>query len=279
MNRFRPDAVADPHRPGWTLTFHDEFDGPTIDRTKWSTDYLSPNQGEAAVVDEALELRDSLLRIKLDKRETFIEQDRTHKRYDYTSGCINTQLGPRFAQQYGWWEIRSRMPSGSGIHSAFWLMPADDSYGPLVEEGGTRESVNESYEIDIFEQLGRDPHTINMVSHHGRKSGLSTFDLAKPRSDDVDFSKDFHTVALEWTPTELIWHLDGEPVHRSAKPPHSPFYIIINLYIGCGWTGDIDPDLTYPRYFEIDYVRVYQRTKEQQLEQMEEEAVAAAPMC
>ena len=30
MNRFRPDAESDPHKPGWTLTFNDEFDGEKL---------------------------------------------------------------------------------------------------------------------------------------------------------------------------------------------------------------------------------------------------------
>ena len=39
-------------------------------------------------------------------------------------------------------------------------------------------------------------------------------------------------------------------------------FILLALFQYSGWIGDVDPNLTYPRDFEIDYVRVYARESE-----------------
>jgi hypothetical protein len=35
------DSASSTEKPGWTLTFHDEFDGPRLDGTKWDDHYWS----------------------------------------------------------------------------------------------------------------------------------------------------------------------------------------------------------------------------------------------
>ena len=36
-------------------------------------------------------------------------------------------------------------------------------------------------------------------------------------------------------------------------------FVLIALFQYSGWIGTIDPELVYPKDFEIDYVRVYKR--------------------
>ena len=57
--------------------------------------------------------------------------------YAYTSGLITTR--GTFAQQYGVFEARARMPKGRGLWSCLWLLPAPSGWPP---------------EIDIAEILG-----------------------------------------------------------------------------------------------------------------------------
>ena len=36
-------------------------------------------------------------------------------------------------------------------------------------------------------------------------------------------------------------------------------FILLALFQYSGWIGEVDPDMIYPRDFEVDYVRVYAR--------------------
>jgi hypothetical protein len=36
-------------------------------------------------------------------------------------------------------------------------------------------------------------------------------------------------------------------------------FVLLALFQYSGWIGNVDANLTYPRDFEIDYVRVYAR--------------------
>lgn len=39
-------------------------------------------------------------------------------------------------------------------------------------------------------------------------------------------------------------------------------FVLMALFQYSGWTGKVDPNMTYPKDFEIDYVRVYARDSE-----------------
>jgi len=56
------------------------------------------------------------------------------------------------------------------------------------------------------------------------------------------------------------WYLDGKVVKTYKGPtPQEKMFILMALFQYAGWIGEIDPNLTYPRDFEVDYVRVYAR--------------------
>src|SRR3712207_8253598 len=60
-----------------------------------------------------------------------------------------TTLFRSFAQEYGRFELRGRLPAGQGLWPAFWLLPVDTSWPP---------------EIDVMEGLGSEPTTVYMRS-------------------------------------------------------------------------------------------------------------------
>ena len=50
--------------------------------------------------------------------------------------------------------------------------------------------------------------------------------------------------------------LDGEVIATCTGPtPQERMFILVALFQYCGWIGEIDPNMTYPRDLEIDYVR------------------------
>jgi beta-glucanase (GH16 family) len=115
-------------------------------------------------------------------------------------------------------------------------------------------------EIDIIEQQGR--YVGDAASHvdlnvHFTKDGHS-----RP-TVNIDASKEFHVWAIEWQERRIDWYLDGMVISTYKGPtPQEKMFILMALFQYSGWIGDVDPNMTYPRDFEVDCVRVYARDTE-----------------
>jgi beta-glucanase (GH16 family) len=75
----------------------------------------------------------------------------------------------------------------------------------------------------------------------------------------------FHVWAMEWKEGQVVWYLDGKVIRTYKGPtPQEKMFILMALFQYSSvpsWTDKIDPDMKYPRDFEIDYVRAYKREK------------------
>ncbi len=233
-------AAEKADRPGWKLTFRDEFDGDTLNSGKWNPNDPAGrerNRELQAYVADAFEVRDGVLRVKADKREAFYDG----KQRAYTSGMMTT-LG-KFSQEHGRFEIRCRVPKGEGMWPAFWLLPEPRGWPP---------------EIDVLEILGHEPNKVHMTHHfrdeqrkHRSRGGSWT---------GPDFSAGFHEFAVEWSPEAIIWFVDGVERFRSDKSiPHGKMFLLVNLAVGGNWPGAPDEKTQLPAAFEVDYVRVYEK--------------------
>ncbi len=226
-----------------TLSFFDDFE--TLDRNVWNTFQSQPaiiNGELQAYVPESFELNpEGGLRIKTEKKPY------TYKSItqEWTSGQMTT-FGS-FSQTYGYFEIRAKFTKGNGLWPAFWLLARDLWWPP---------------EIDIFEFLGRDPLSAYQTVHWKDQDGNREY-KAK-RTTGIDFTKDYHTFAIDWSPGLIIYYIDGkETVRREgAMVPAKPMYMIVNTAVGKpgGWCGG--PDETTPKvsYYDIDYIRVFKYT-------------------
>jgi beta-glucanase (GH16 family) len=219
----------------WQLTFSDDFDQQSLDRSTWALG--SPwvpepfDQGELQhYVADALHVGKGHLRIVA-----------TRDAGEYRSGIVSTHAS--FAQQYGRFEIRCRLPAGQGLWPAFWLLPAN-AFGPP--------------EIDVLEALGHEPNAVYM-NVHWREKGKHRQAIGKHVGPD--FTQDFHTFAVEWDQEQLVWFVDGVERHRVVgHSPHGPMYVLANLAVGGNWPGAPDASTPFPATFAIDSIRVYQST-------------------
>jgi beta-glucanase (GH16 family) len=238
---FSVSALAGPaNKPGWKLTFDDEFDGTTLDLTKWTPQDpwgRERNQELQAYVKDAFKVENGILTITAEKRHaTYDGKDR-----EYTSGMMNT-LG-KFSQCYGRFEIRCRLPSGRGLWPAFWMLPDPRSWPP---------------EIDVLEVLGHEPAKVYMTHHflndqHEHKSHGGSW-------VGPDFSKEFHEFAVEWSPERIVWYVDGVERYRSEDSiPNTKMYLLVNLAVGGKWPKAPDEKTHFPARMEVDYVRVYEK--------------------
>ena len=220
-----------------TQTFADEFDGTSLDRSIWSTNYTNvlvnlPGELQSYTPD-TISIRNGRLQISADRRSI--------DGYHYTSGVITT-FGS-FSQAYGYFEIRARLPIGSGLWPALWMLPAEKSWPP---------------EIDIVEFLGRDMTKIWSTYHWLDANGGHQKDGAETLA--TNWASDFHTFSLQWRPELLVWYIDGREVKR-IQGPHvtsAPMFLLANLAIGGEWAGAPNASTKFPALFEIDYIRAYQ---------------------
>ncbi len=233
---------ADPPGTGWALVFSDDFNGTALDTNKWNTCYWWNLSGctNAATGEiqwyqpDNIIVQNGRLRLRAQKRKM--------NRYSYTSGMIATDN--KFAFQYGYAEIRAKLPKGKGFFPAFWLAPVQRNVWPP--------------EIDVMEYLGVDPNRVHMTLHYSTNSGhhSSASNWAGP-----DFSANYHTFAVQWNPKRIVWYVDGVERKRyevAANIPALPMQIIANLAIAAAWTNT-PPDATtpFPSYYDIDYIRVW----------------------
>jgi beta-glucanase (GH16 family) len=186
--------------------------------------------------------------------------------YQYTSSKIWTQGIENW--KYGKFEMRAKLPSGTGTWPAFWMMPQTSAYGGWPNSG----------EIDIMEHVGYEPnknhgtvHTNRFWGSYGR-GGSTTSLITSGQLTSIDALNEFHTYAIIWNETKIEWYFDGMLYATVAFNPRTPlqtsidwpfdqrFYLILNLAIGGDWGGarGVDQNI-FPTKFVIDYVRVYQQ--------------------
>lgn len=239
LDDLQPHPTSQPNalnKAGWQLVFNDEFEGDSLDRSKWNTEYWWGRINEPELqyyVDDAFMVSDGTLKIQADRRKVANK--------NYTSGVI-TSLD-KFSFKYGYVEIRAKVPNGRGLWPAFWLLST---------------IRNDRNEIDVFEVIGHDPHTVYLTTHFRDNNGDPAFVQGKYRGHD--FSEDFYTYAVEWTPTSIIWYVDGVERHReTVRVPQQSLYILANLAVGGKWPGNPDGKTQFPANYTIDYIRVYQR--------------------
>jgi beta-glucanase (GH16 family) len=239
---------APPGTPsGWAMTFSDEFDGTSLDLTKWITTYpfgYRTNNDEVEwYVDNAQVVANGALKL-VAKHET------AHTGYPYSSGMICSYN--KFSQSYGYFEARMKIPAGRGLWPAFWICPYPSVWPP---------------EIDVMENLGYDPSLIYMTSHYSANypsAGEPYGGSYQGTYGGTNFSTSFHRFGVEWSSTAIVWYVDGVERYRvTQKVPvlgqgFTGMYMIANLAVGGSWAGDPDPTL-FPTQLEIDYIRAFKR--------------------
>jgi beta-glucanase (GH16 family) len=159
------------------------------------------------------------------------------------------------AHAYGRFEARIRIPRGQGLWPAFWMLGANIGSVGWPQCG----------EIDIMENIGREPAIVHGTAHGPGYSGGNGIGAPDTLSQGA-FADDFHVYAVSWQPQEVVWSVDGHVYHRltPANLPagtqwvyNQPFFLLLNVAVGGSWPGDPDSTTTFPQHMVVDYVRVY----------------------
>jgi len=244
---FSPPSVDKPgplDLTGYRVTFSEEFDklsvspwGPTtrwIAHTPWNGDFgdarfADPQPGFPFTIDNGI------LRIEARKG--------ADGRWESGLLAGHDLKGNGFAQQYGYFEMRAKLPPGKGVWPAFWLM-------------GT-ERARYAVEVDVMEYYGHDPRALHSVYH------VWSMDKIYPERHvpyvtrlETDLTDDYHRFGVMIEARWTTFYLDGTPYWRIATPPEfaQPLFPLLNLALGSGWPITETPN---PSYMFVDYVRIY----------------------
>ena len=242
--------VAVVSKPAWELLWQDEFDGNALDQAKWQEEIGGDGWGNHEL--QFYTKRSDNLRLTGGKLILEARKENYSGR-EFTSARIKT-AGLR-ESTYGRFEARIKIPAGQGIWPAFWML------------GNNMNAVGwpGSGEIDIMENIGKEPASIHGTVHGPGYSGANGHGKAYHLSSGR-FADDYHLFAVEWEATEIRWYVDDQQYH-SVRPDQlagkwvfdHPFFIILNLAVGGDWPGAPDAGTVFPQQMLVDYVRVYKR--------------------
>ena len=245
---------------GYLLQWNDEFNGDTLNlkywniETWWAGAYNNELQSYTKSQNN-IGLNNGYLYLRAQKETPF-----NPNQPGYTSGRITTQ--DKVEMQYGYWEIKAKLPSGVGTWPAIWMLNSKIDTIPWPNSG----------EIDIMEHVGYDENRVFFSIHnedlfgdvHGtNQQGVYYFE---------EIEDDFHTYSVEWNENEIKGFVDGVQYFNISKhsnsnysqwPYDSPFFLIINLAIGGDWGGvqGVDNSI-FPSSFIIDYARMFTKKNE-----------------
>src|SRR5712671_4578305 len=175
-----------PPTSGFTLVWSDEFssaNGSAPDSTKWTYDLGGGGWGN----QELQSYTSRPQNVQIQKGNLVITA--LQENYTGTDGIARNYTSARlksqnlFAQAYGRFEARIKIPRGQGIWPAFWMLGNDITQNGWPKCG----------EIDIMENIGREPGILH-GSLHGPSSVAPTSDRTSTFKlpGNADFADDFH---------------------------------------------------------------------------------------
>ncbi|HXA02759.1 MAG TPA: family 16 glycosylhydrolase, partial [Cytophagaceae bacterium] len=267
------------------LVWSDEFNGSTLDLTKWQyqvgdgsayglsggwgnseLEYYTSGTQNVNVTGGNLELI------------ALYQPNYNGTGYNYTSGRIrstNTATNnPRNEWTYGSFEARIKVPTpynDSRAWPGFWMLPHN---GPWPNTG----------EIDIMETGNNgNPWYYNGTLHYGSSypgfyagTGGQTINTSTscPAAPVGDLSVCFHLYRVDWAPNSIKFFVDGVQVGATMTnatvgsggtigalwpfdPASNPYHMILNMAVGGNFPGSAMNNARFPLKMLVDYVRVY----------------------
>ncbi|TXL62056.1 glycoside hydrolase family 16 protein [Aeromicrobium terrae] len=248
-------------KTGWTCKFSDDFDGTSLDRSKWEvvrTDAAGFHASWECFMDEPanVAVQDGVLNLTARTVPGFACGVPGYRYYtQWTSGMVSTR--GHLERTYGRFQIRAAFArdTGPGVHSAVWLWPTDPQrYGAWPASG----------EIDVAEYYSSVPDRVYPYVHYQP----TTFDYtATSAKCFVTNPWELHTYTLTWTRTTMTIDVDGTtclknswkpaPPLKAPAPFDQPFYLNLTQALGSA-QNPFDPAVTkLPATMKVDSVYVW----------------------
>lgn len=246
-----------PPVPGeWVKTFEDNFDGSTLDLSKWSPHGSNFWDKRVHFTRDNVLLGEGVARLRLEKKAGRHNDSPDGALTEYATGWLESY--GRWSQRYGYFEVRVKLPIAPSMFPAFWLMP---ERGPAEWPKHRRTDTKDGgMEIDVFEgQSIWGPYRTTFGAHFDgyvkyHKTAGTSVHYNQPDAQG------FLTIGLLWTPGHISVFSLGRKQGSWDSPRVSsvPSYLIFDLLPGGFEYDPLDP-ATLPADLIIDYVRVWQR--------------------
>ena len=266
----------------YSLKWCDEFDGDSLDTSKWTLRPDMAGQSDLALCGEenpaVMRIEDG--KLKLNAVEN---ADGNEKQY---STCYSVTTFNKMRFRYGYLEISARVPYMQGAWPSFWLKSLKDDICPPPK-------ADYMAEIDVFEVFSNADTAVpnlhkwypyNVKFENGYETnhtqGGDMLDGSKKQpyvfKDITNLNNEYHTYGFEWTPEYMAMSVDGEVYctydinsnydgFSDMSGFHDALYVLFNNHIftsNSSWApggAEVDERTDFPINYWIDYIRLYQK--------------------
>ncbi|MCR8668746.1 glycoside hydrolase family 16 protein [Aestuariibaculum sp. M13] len=227
----------------FNLVWQDDFDGTTLDTTKWSRIPQGTVDWNNTMTtdDQVYDLSDGYLHLK-----GIVNPDTQSDPRAYLTGGVWTRNKYNFT--YGKVEVRAKFDSAQGCWPAIWLLGSTNEYGGWPDFG----------EIDLMEHLNFDGYIYSTI-HANTKSNPSS------KTSSVNTSN-FNVYGVEWYPERIVFTINGVTTFTYYKaagadwrqwPFDRDFHLILSQQLGGSWVGGVNSS-HLPVDYVIDFVKYFE---------------------
>ncbi|MBW6515557.1 MAG: family 16 glycosylhydrolase [Candidatus Cloacimonetes bacterium] len=258
-----PDPVADPSDPvNYVLVWQDEFNQTSSipDENNWNYDLGYGDNGWGN--DEWQQYTNSPENVRVEDGNLVISAVWDSLNYSVpgkrdgsiTSARINTKN--KFSFKFGKIQARIKVPTGTGIWPAFWMLGKNFDFVGWPHCG----------EIDIMEisTLLHNNKTTMCAIHWWDESTESYKHYTQTKQLKEPLSADYHIYEIEWDNRRIVGKIDNIVYFVKVIEPSTmdeflkEFFIIFNVAVGGTLGGAPDFTTNWPEKMYVDWVRVYQ---------------------
>jgi beta-glucanase (GH16 family) len=252
-------------KEGYTLVWSDEFNKPgALDSNNWRFEKgFVRNREDQWYQEQNAWCKDGILVLEA-RRESKPNPDhqpdsehwgRSREAIAYTSSSVHTS--GKHSWKYGRFEMRGRIDIQSGLWPAWWTL-------------GITKKWPANGEIDMMEFYRK--KLLANVACLG-PDGKPEWFIKTFSTDSLGgqvWSSGFHIWRMDWDQTMIELYIDNQLLNRvetaevvnkdgtGFNPFHQQHYMLLSLALGGTNGGDLN-GTSFPRRFEVDYVRVYQK--------------------
>lgn len=232
--------------PGdWSLVWEDNFDGSTLDATKWgfrTENYRATRHHDGNTIywrweNDNVSVANSKLVLKNTRITTSVDT--------VLAAAISSMN--LFESTYGYYEARIKIaPTADGCHTAFWLQSRTTG---SVGDGGS-----DGAEIDVLESA----FLTNRYNTAVHWDGYGEYHQSWGTRVEANVHDGaYHTYGLEWSPDYYKFYFDGQlkSTYTEIGVSNSLEYIILST--GASWGEGNAHKGSFPNHAYVDYVKVY----------------------
>ncbi|CAA6689514.1 family 16 glycosylhydrolase [Lentimonas sp. CC10] len=255
----RPPVEGD-----WVVTFDEDFDASELNPLLWSQRHAmgGPHPLEKQRYrDENLSIDEGVATIRAEYNPGHQYDDSKLPERDFAATMLTGY--DLWRQRYGYFEMRTKLPTAGGLMPVFGLIPdrGSDTGLNMHQRRTSHDFEGKGMEIDIFNhraewgagRVGYSTRWGGPAGTHIQKNWGNAYVYYGPTQDG------WHTFGLLWEPGKLTWYIDGIKKEEWTDDAIADLtcYLSLTLPMGRNSPKGIDQP-ALPDAWKIDYVRAWQ---------------------